>query len=71
MALLRRYRLSHGLLLADALIAATALVEGMPLVSKNQRDYRWSRPPAVSGPVQQMSHSGDMLSGASVSVSHV
>jgi predicted nucleic acid-binding protein len=40
-ALLRRYRLSHGLLLADALIAATALSLARPLVSKNQRDYRF------------------------------
>ena len=37
--LLRRYRLSHGLLIADALIAATAITKGIPLVSKNQRDY--------------------------------
>jgi predicted nucleic acid-binding protein len=40
-ALLREYRLSHGLLIADGLIAATALVEGKPLASKNQRDYRF------------------------------
>ena len=39
--LLRRYRLSHGLLIADALIAATALVSDAPLISKNQRDYRF------------------------------
>ncbi|MEK6285248.1 MAG: type II toxin-antitoxin system VapC family toxin [Acidobacteriota bacterium] len=39
--LLRRYRLSHGLLIADALIAATALVLDTPLISKNQRDYRF------------------------------
>jgi predicted nucleic acid-binding protein len=39
--LLRRYRLSHGLLIADALIAATALELDIPLVSKNQRDYRF------------------------------
>jgi predicted nucleic acid-binding protein len=39
--LLRRYRLSHVLLIADALIAATALVLDIPLVSKNQRDYRF------------------------------
>jgi predicted nucleic acid-binding protein len=39
--LLRRYRLSHGLLIADAFIAATALVLDTPLVSKNQRDYRF------------------------------
>lgn len=39
--LLRRYRLSHGLLIADAVIAATALALEMPLVTKNQRDYRF------------------------------
>ena len=38
--LLRQYRLSHGLLIADALIAATALTSASPLVTKNQRDYR-------------------------------
>lgn len=40
-ALLRQYRLSHGLLIADALIAATAMMSNYPLVSKNQRDYRF------------------------------
>jgi predicted nucleic acid-binding protein len=39
--LLRAYRLSHGLLIPDALIAATALAEGAPLISKNQRDFRF------------------------------
>ncbi|MBI3913531.1 MAG: type II toxin-antitoxin system VapC family toxin, partial [Chloroflexi bacterium] len=39
--LLRRYRLSHGLLIADALIAATALSQIVPLVTKNGRDYRF------------------------------
>lgn len=39
--LLRRYRLSHGLLIADALIAATALSQNIPLVTKNERDYRF------------------------------
>ena len=39
--LLRRYRLSHGLLIADALIAATALSQKVPLVTKNERDYRF------------------------------
>lgn len=39
--LLRQYRLSHGLLIADALIAATALTFDAPLISKNQRDYRF------------------------------
>lgn len=40
-SLLHQYRLSHGLLIADALIAATAMVNNYPLVSKNQRDYRF------------------------------
>jgi predicted nucleic acid-binding protein len=39
--LLKRYRLSHGLLIADALIAATAIFEDSSLISKNQRDYRF------------------------------
>jgi predicted nucleic acid-binding protein len=39
--LLRQYRLSHGLLIADALIAATVLTFDAPFVSKNQRDYRY------------------------------
>ena len=39
--LLRRYRLSHGLLIADALIAASAVVLNAPLISKNQRDYKF------------------------------
>ena len=37
--LLRLYRLSHGLLIADSLVAATALTFGLPFVSKNQSDY--------------------------------
>lgn len=39
--LLRRYRLSYGLLIADALIAATALSSSIPFVNKNERDYRF------------------------------
>jgi hypothetical protein len=39
--LLKTYRLSHGLLIADALIAATAIVSKTELVSKNQKDYRF------------------------------
>lgn len=42
-ALLERYRLSHGLLMPDALVAATALVHGLPLVTKNWKDYRFIR----------------------------
>jgi predicted nucleic acid-binding protein len=39
--LLRNYRLSHGILIADALIAATALYLDCSFVSKNQRDYQF------------------------------
>ena len=39
--LLRTFRLSHGLLIADAIIAATAIVDDVPFISKNQRDYRF------------------------------
>lgn len=39
--LLGLYRLSHGLLIADSLIAATAIVWGYPFITKNQRDYRF------------------------------
>jgi predicted nucleic acid-binding protein len=39
--LLRQYRLSHGLAIPDALIAATAIAQNEPLITKNQRDYRF------------------------------
>ncbi len=39
--LIRRYRLSHGLLIADALIAATALSVKVPFITKNQRDFKF------------------------------
>lgn len=39
--LLSKYRLSHGLLIADAFIAATAIVINAPLLSENQSDYRF------------------------------
>lgn len=41
MDLLKKYRLSHGLLIADSLIAATAIIIDIPFISKNQRDYRF------------------------------
>ncbi len=47
--LLRSYRLSHGILIADALIAATALNHERPLISKNQRDYRFIEALALLG----------------------
>ena len=37
--LVRIYYLSHELLIADALIAGTAIEFQIPLLSKNQRDY--------------------------------
>ncbi len=39
--LLKKYRLSHGLLIPDSLIASTAMEMNIPLISKNQRDFRF------------------------------
>lgn len=39
--LMQTYFLSHGLRIADALIAATAIENRVPLLSKNQRDFRF------------------------------
>ena len=39
--LLEQYNLSHGLLIADSLIAATALVHAEPFATQNQRDFRF------------------------------
>jgi predicted nucleic acid-binding protein len=39
--LLERYRLSHGLLIADSLIAATAIENNEDFISKNQKDFRF------------------------------
>jgi predicted nucleic acid-binding protein len=39
--LLGHYFLSHGLLIADALIAATAIVHNQAFITKNQRDFRF------------------------------
>ena len=39
--LLKQYFLSHGLLIADGLIAATALVHNEAFITKNQRDFRF------------------------------
>jgi predicted nucleic acid-binding protein len=39
--LLTRYTLSHGLLIPDALIAATALSENQPLATNNRSDYEF------------------------------
>ena len=39
--LVQYYFLSHGLLIADGLIAATALVHNEAFITKNQRDFRF------------------------------
>ncbi len=39
--LLRLYRLSHGLLIAESLIAATAIISNCSFITKNQRDYKF------------------------------
>jgi predicted nucleic acid-binding protein len=39
--LVQRYFLSHGMLIADSLIASTAIEHNIPLLSKNQRDFRF------------------------------
>lgn len=39
--LVEDYYLSHGLLIADSLIAATAIVFGETLATKNMRDFRF------------------------------
>lgn len=39
--LLQDFYLSHGLLIPDALIAASAMEQQIPLLSKNQRDFRF------------------------------
>jgi predicted nucleic acid-binding protein len=39
--LLSKYRLSHGLLIADALIAATALENAEEFITGNQKDFRF------------------------------
>jgi predicted nucleic acid-binding protein len=40
-SLIHSYRLSHGILIPDAMIAATALDYDCSLLTKNQRDYRF------------------------------
>jgi predicted nucleic acid-binding protein len=39
--LVEQFFLSHGLLIPDALIAATAIDHNLPLLTKNQRDFRF------------------------------
>jgi predicted nucleic acid-binding protein len=39
--LLEKYRLSHGLLIPDALIAATAIENNENFITKNQKDFKF------------------------------
>jgi predicted nucleic acid-binding protein len=39
--LLEQYRLSHGLLIPDAIIAATAIENKEAFITKNQKDFRF------------------------------
>ncbi|MBX3293291.1 MAG: type II toxin-antitoxin system VapC family toxin [Acidobacteria bacterium] len=39
--LVERYSLSHGLLMADALIAATAMENDLELITRNKKDFRF------------------------------
>jgi predicted nucleic acid-binding protein len=39
--LIKTYRLSHGLAIPDALIAATAIITELELFTYNQRDFRF------------------------------
>jgi predicted nucleic acid-binding protein len=39
--LFKKYRLSHGVLIPDMLIASTALTLEIPLISKNRKDFHF------------------------------
>ncbi len=39
--LLKEYRLSHGLLIPDSIIAATSIVLDASLLTKNQKDFKF------------------------------
>jgi hypothetical protein len=39
--LFKKYRLSHGVLIPDMLIASTSLILEIPLLSKNRKDFRF------------------------------
>jgi predicted nucleic acid-binding protein len=39
--LIRKYRLSHGLLIPDALIASTSIILDCDLATRNRKDYRF------------------------------
>jgi len=39
--LFEKFRLSHGVMIPDMLIASTAIILEVPLISKNQKDFRF------------------------------
>jgi predicted nucleic acid-binding protein len=41
MELMKTYSISHGLLIPDALIAATAITKNLPLWTFNRRDFQF------------------------------
>jgi len=43
MELMKMYSISHGLLIPDALIAATAITQNLPLWTLNQKDFKFIR----------------------------
>lgn len=48
--LVRKYNLSHGLLIADAIIAATVLISEAQLFSKNANDFTFIENLSVTKP---------------------
>jgi len=43
MELMKMYSISHGLLIPDALIAAAAITQNLPLWTLNQKDFKFIR----------------------------
>jgi len=41
MELMKKYSLSHGLLIPDAIIAASAIIKKLPLWTFNQKDFKF------------------------------
>jgi predicted nucleic acid-binding protein len=39
--LMKKYSLSHGLLIPDAIIAASAITKNLPLWTFNQKDFKF------------------------------
>jgi len=50
-ALVEQYGAGYGLMLADALVASTALVWGLPLVTLNKKDFHFIQGLQLDSPV--------------------